>query len=178
MMAMMMMVSCLVDFRQILERFAVKRKPALYNNWGAFLGGEFVRLSFPFIFFRFYVCSFYSLNLFTCSFFMFTGSRFVINCLFIYILHSYCYVIGVNVCLSHVFVCLFTIFTEFRYGLVSVYLCSLFISFQVCLLSKFAYFFTSFISFVCIFLFTYFHLSEIKFKSEHMYNVRDPLLST
>lgn len=79
---------------------------------------------------------------------MFAGSRFVINCLFIYILHSYSYIIGVTVCLSYVFVCLFTIFTEFRYGLVSVYLCSLFISFQVCLLSKVAYFFIFYL--VCL----------------------------
>lgn len=72
----------------------------------------------------------------------------MINCLFIYIVRSYCYVIGVTVCLSHVFVCLFTIFTEFRSGLVSVYLCSLFISFQVCLLSKFAYLFIFYL--VCL----------------------------
>lgn len=72
----------------------------------------------------------------------------MINNLFIYILRSYCYVIGVTVCLSHVFVCLVTIFTEFRSGLVSVYLCSLFISFQVCLLSTFAYLFIFYL--VCL----------------------------
>lgn len=72
----------------------------------------------------------------------------MINCLFIYILRSYCYVIGVTVCLSHVFVCVFTIFAEFRFGIVSVYLCSLFISFQVCLLSKFAYLFIFYL--VCL----------------------------
>lgn len=79
---------------------------------------------------------------------MFAGSRFVINCLVIYILHTYCYVIDLCVCLSHVFVCLFIIFTEFRSGLVSVYLCSLFISFQFCLLSKFAYLFIFYL--VCL----------------------------
>lgn len=71
----------------------------------------------------------------------------MINCLFIYILRSYCYVIGVTVCLSHVFVCLFTIFAEFRSGTVSVYLCSLFISFQVCL---FVYLLPRLFAFSCL----------------------------